>query len=458
MQSEKEKFLELGEKPVGRLLLRYATPAIVAMAASSVYNIIDGIFIGQGVGPEAIMGLALTMPVMSLTGAFGAMVGVGGSTLMSVRLGQRDYEAARKILGTVLVMNIVMGLSLQLLLQITLEPVLRFFGASDVTLGPAYDFMTVILVGNVVTHLYLGLNALLRSTNRPEKAMRATIGTVVVNCLLAPLFIFVFDWGIRGAAMATVTAQLVMLLWQIRLFSHKSDMIHIQRRYLRLDWRIVRQSLAIGLSPFLINLCACFVTILMTRSLANYGGDYAVGAYGIANRLLMLVALVVIGLNQGMQPIAGYNYGARKFGRVVEVLRWALIFGTVVTTIGFAVAMFWAEPCASLFASDSPELITMSAHAMRILALMFPVVGLCIVATAFFQSLGKPGTAIFLSLTRQLLFIVPAVIVLPRIFTDPVEGVFWAYPVSDAIAFVLAAIMLWRQVRAFKREYSIQSI
>ena len=458
MQSEKEKFLELGEKPVGRLLLRYATPAIVAMAASSVYNIIDGIFIGQGVGPEAIMGLALTMPVMSLTGAFGAMVGVGGSTLMSVRLGQRDYEAARKILGTVLMMNIVMGLSLQLLLQITLEPVLRFFGASDVTLGPAYDFMTVILVGNVVTHLYLGLNALLRSTNRPEKAMRATIGTVVVNCLLAPLFIFVFGWGIRGAAMATVTAQLVMLLWQIRLFSHKSDMIHIQRRYLRPDWRIVRQSLAIGLSPFLINLCACFVTILMTRSLANYGGDYAVGAYGIANRLLMLVALVVIGLNQGMQPIAGYNYGARKFGRVVEVLRWALIFGTVVTTIGFAVAMFWAEPCASLFASDSPELITMSAHAMRILALMFPVVGLCIVATAFFQSLSKPGTAIFLSLTRQLLFIVPAVIVLPRIFTDPVEGVFWAYPVSDAIAFVLAAIMLWRQVRAFKCEYSIQSI
>ena len=453
MEADKEKFLVLGEKPVGRLLFQYAMPAIVAMAASSVYNIIDGIFIGQGVGPAAIMGLALTMPVMSLTVAFGAMVGVGGSTLMSVRLGQRDYEAANKILGNVLVMNVVMGLSLQLLLQLALKPVLRFFGASDVTLGPAYDFMTVILIGNVVTHLYFGLNALLRSTNRPEKAMHATIGTVIVNCLFAPLFIFFFKWGIRGAAAATVLAQLSMLLWQIRLFSRKEEIIHIQRKYLRLDWKIVRQSLAIGLSPFLINLCACLVTILMTRNLADYGGDYAVGAYGIANRLLMLIVLIVIGLNQGMQPIAGYNYGARKFDRVVEVLRWALIFGTAVTALGFFVAMLWAEPCVALFASDSPELIRMSAHAMRILSLLFPVVGLCIVATAFFQSLGKPGMAIFLSLTRQLLFIVPALLILPRLMSDPVEGVWWAYPVSDAIAFVMAAVMLCQQVRKFKKEY-----
>lgn len=457
VQDEKEKFLVLGEKPVGRLLFQYALPAIVAMAASSVYNIIDGIFIGQGVGPAAIMGLALTMPVMSLTGAFGAMVGVGGSTLMSVRLGQKDYEAANRILGNVLVMNVVMGLSLQVVLQLMLRPVLRFFGASDVTIGPAYDFMTVILVGNVVTHLYLGLNALLRSTNRPEKAMHATIGTVVVNCLLAPLFIFVLGWGIRGAAAATVTAQLLMLLWQIRLFSRKDDLIRIQRKHLHLDPKIVRQSLSIGLSPFLINLCACIVTVLMTRSLAAYGGDYSVGAYGIANRLLMLVVLVVIGLNQGMQPIAGYNYGAQKYDRVIEVLRWALIFGTAITTLGFLVAMFWAEPCAALFASDSPELIAMSAHAMRILSLTFPVVGLCIVATAFFQSLGKPGTAIFLSLTRQLIFIVPALFVLPRLLPDAVEGVWWSYPVSDALAFLLAAVMLWRQVRDFKLKTDTKS-
>lgn len=450
--TEQEKFTTLGEEPIGKLLVKYATPAIVAMAASSVYNIIDGIFIGQGVGPEAIMGLALTMPVMSLTGAFGAMVGVGGSTLMSVRLGQKDYEAAKKILGNVLIMNVAMGLGLGLLLQLLLAPILRFFGASDTTLGPAYDFMTVILIGNVVTHLYLGLNALLRSTNRPQKAMVATFGTVIINCLLAPLFIFVFKWGIQGAAAATVMAQFIMLIWQIRLFSKPTDMIHIQREYLKFDAKIVQQSLAIGLSPFLINLCACLVTILMTRSLSHYGGDYAVGAFGIANRIIFFVCMLVIGLNHGMQPIAGYNFGARKNERVIEVLKKTLIFGTAITVAGFVITVFFSEPCARLFAKDSPELVSMAAHAMRQLSLMFPVVGLCIVSTAFFQSIGMPGKSIFLSLTRQLIFIVPSLLVLPLLRSDnPVEGIWLAYPVSDGLAFILSSIMLYLQVKKFKK-------
>lgn len=266
-------FNVLGEQPVGKLLMQYALPAIVAMAASSVYNIIDGIFIGQGVGPQAIMGLALTGPVMSLTAAFGAMVGVGASTLMSVRLGQKDYETARHILGNVVIMNVVMGLSLGLVLQVFLEPVLRFFGASDQTLPYAYDFMTVILSGNVVTHLYLGLNALLRATNRPKMAMYATFGTVFLNCMLAPLFIFVLGWGIRGAAAATVIAQLVMLMWQLHLFSNPKDMIRLHRDVMHLKRRIVRDSLVIGLPPFLINLCACLVAVIVTRSMARYGGD-----------------------------------------------------------------------------------------------------------------------------------------------------------------------------------------
>ena len=453
MTTDAEKFLILGEKPIGKLLGQYATPAIIAMAASSIYNIIDGIFIGQGVGPEAIIALGLTMPVMSLTAAFGAMVGVGGSTLMSVRLGQREYETAKKILGNVLVMNVGMGVLLGGLLWLCIKPILRFFGASDMTIGPAYDFMTVILIGNVVTHLYLGLNALLRSTNRPEKAMYATFGTVVLNCLLAPLFIFVFNWGIQGAAAATVMAQFIMLLWQVRLFSDKSDMIHIQRKYLKPDMKIISQSLSIGMSPFLINLCACLVSVFMTRSLTQYGGDYAVGAFGIANRLLMFIVMFVIGLNQGMQPIAGYNYGAKKYGRVIEVLNKSLVFGTAFTLIGFIVAMFFAEPFCALFAKDEPRLIEMSAHAMRILCMFFPLVGLCIIATAFFQSLGKPAISIFLSLTRQLIFILPAIYILPRIMADnPVDGVLYAFPVSDALAFFVAAAMLIREVRKFKKK------
>lgn len=281
-QSKTNQFNVLAEKPVGSLLMQYAIPAIVAMAASSVYNIIDGIFIGQGVGAEAIMGLALTGPLMSLTAAFGAMVGVGAATLMSVKLGQKDYGTAQKILGNVVIMNLTLGIVLGLLLLVFINPILRFFGASDVTLPYARNFMSIILVGNVVTHMYLGLNALLRSTNRPQKAMCATIGTVVLNCILAPIFIFVLGWGIRGAATATIMAQMIMLTWQLRLFSNKDELIHLNRSIIKLDVKIVKESLLVGLPQFLINLCACLVAAMMTRSLTTYGGDMAVGALASA--------------------------------------------------------------------------------------------------------------------------------------------------------------------------------
>lgn len=446
------QFSELGEKPVGKLLLQYAIPAIVAMAASSVYNIIDGVFIGQGVGPNAIMGLALTGPVMSLTAAFGAMVGVGASTLMSVRLGQKDYATAQRILGNVVIMNLVMGLSLGLLLQHFLEPILRFFGASDNTLPYAYDFMTIILAGNVVTHLYLGLNAMLRSTNRPRKAMMATFGTVLCNCALAPVFIFGFGWGIRGAAAATITAQTIMLLWQLRLFTRKTDFIRLERRTLRLQPRIVTESLTIGLPPFLINLCACMVAIIVTRSMTVYGGDVAVGAFGITNRLLLFFIMAVIGLNQGMQPIAGYNFGARKYDRLIAVLYRALVFGSLITATGFVAGTFFAEPCVRLFAKDSPELIGMASHGLRIVVLFFPIIGIQIVSTAFFQSIGYAGMSIFLSLTRQLLFLLPALLILPHFMADPVEGVWWAIPTADGSACVLSICMLTYHIRKFRRK------
>ena len=446
------QFNELGEKPIGSLLMEYAIPAIVAMAASSVYNIIDGIFIGQGVGDAAIMGLALTGPVMSLTAAFGAMVGVGASTLMSVRLGQKDYETAQNILGNVVIMNITMGLLLGLVLQLFLAPILRFFGASDVTLPYAYDFMTIILAGNAVTHLYLGLNAMLRSTNRPRKAMYATFGTVLLNCIFAPIFIFVFHWGIRGAAIATILAQFIMLLWQLRLFSHKDDLIHLHRGIMKLRRKIVTESLIIGLPPFLINLCACMVAVIVTRSMTTYGGDVSVGSFGIVNRLTLFIVMVVIGLNQGMQPIAGYNFGAKKYDRLLSVLKKALIFGTCITTTGFVIGTFFATPCVSLFAKDSPELIKSSALGLRTVVMFFPFVGIQIVSTSFFQSIGYAGKSIFLSLTRQLIFLLPALLIMPHFFQNPVVGVWYAMPTADGLACILAIIMLVMQVRKFKHE------
>lgn len=451
-QSKTNQFNVLAEKPVGSLLMQYAIPAIVAMAASSVYNIIDGIFIGQGVGAEAIMGLALTGPLMSLTAAFGAMVGVGAATLMSVKLGQKDYGTAQKILGNVVIMNLTLGIVLGLLLLVFINPILRFFGASDVTLPYARNFMSIILVGNVVTHMYLGLNALLRSTNRPQKAMCATIGTVVLNCILAPIFIFVLGWGIRGAAIATIMAQMIMLTWQLRLFSNKDELIHLNRSIIKLDVKIVKESLLVGLPQFLINLCACLVAAMMTRSLTTYGGDMAVGAFGICNRFILFIVMVVIGLNQGMQPIAGYNFGARRYDRVLGVLNKALIFGSVITLTGFVIGVFFPTPFVSVFAKDSPQLIKLSAHALSCMVMMFPIVGIQIVSTAFFQSIGYAPKSIFLSLTRQLIFLVPAIFILPHLYADPLEGLWHAAPVADGLASVLAITLLVLQVKKFKKQ------
>lgn len=444
------KFLELGERPVGRLLMQYAIPAIIAMTASSLYHIIDAIFIGQGVGEEAIMGLALTGPIMSLTAAFGAMVGVGGSTLMSVKLGQKDYETARDILGNVVIMNVVMGLLLGLVLLLFLDPILRFFGASDATIGPARDFMTVILAGNIVTHMYLGLNSLLRSTNRPKEAMYATFGTVFLNCLLAPLFIFVFKWGIAGAATATILAQVIMLVWELRLFVSEKSPIRLDPKRIRIKKKILKESLTIGAPNFLINLCACTVAIFVTRSMTSYGGDIAVGAFGVVNRLSLFVVMVVIGLNQGMQPIAGYNFGARKFDRIIRVLKLSIITATVITTAGFVVGTFFAEACVTPFAKESPELIAAAAHGLSIQVMCFPLIGFQIVSTAFFQSIGYAGKSIFLSLTRQMLFLLPAILIIPMFMDNKVDGVWYAMPFSDAMATIVSVIMLWHQMKAFK--------
>ena len=429
-----KKLRELGEKPVLSLLMQYAVPAIVAMVASSLYNIIDGVFIGQGVGPGAIMGLALTLPVMNISAAFGAMVGVGGSTLMSVKLGEKDYKIAQNILGNVITMNIIVGLGLGLLMIIFLNPILRFFGASDYTLPYARDFLIIILAGNVFTHLYLGLNAMMRSAGKPRQAMYATIMTVVINAMLAPLFIFLFEWGIRGAALATVTAQVIVLLWQFKLLSNPEEFIHLRKGTYKLKGRIVKGSLSIGMSPFLINLCACFVVIIINRSLVSYGGDTAVGAYGIANRISFFFVMVVIGINQGMQPIAGYNYGARNFNRLTSTLRYAAIFA--------------ARPCVQAFTSD-PELIDKSAHALKMILLVSPVIGIQIVTSGFFQSIGEAKKSIFLSLTRQLLCLIPALLVLPHFLG--LDGVWLSIPFADLVSTITAVIMLAQEAKKFKR-------
>lgn len=441
--------LELGTKDIGKLLLQYSLPAIIAMTASSLYNITDSIFIGHGIGPLAIAGLAITFPLMNLASAFGSLVGVGASTLLSVKLGQKDYSTANNILGNVVTMNLIMGIAYSIVMLLFLNPILYFFGASNITLPYAHDFMVIILLGNVVTHMYLGLNALLRSAGSPEKAMFATIFTVIINLILNPLFIFVFHWGIRGSALATVISQIIVLSWQIYLFNNKNNFLHFQKGTFKLKRRIVIDSLSIGMSPFLMNTASCIIVILINKGLLKYGGDLAVGAYGIINRIAFLFVMITIGLNQGMQPIAGYNYGAAHYSRVRKVLKKAITYATIIMSIGFIIVQLTPHTVASIFTSDQ-KLIDLSTTGLRIVFIFYPIVGFQMVTSTFFQSIGMPNKAIFLSLTRQVLFLIPCLLILPHFFG--ITGIWASMPIADFVACTVAAIMLYFQFAKIKNK------
>ena len=441
--------LELGTAPVGKLLKKYALPAIIAMAASSIYNMVDSIFIGQGCGALAISGLAVTFPLMNLSAAFGTLVGVGGATLTSVLLGQKNYATAKRVLSNVFILNVAIGLIFTVISMAFLNPILRFFGASADTLPYARDYMIPILLGNIVTHLYFGLNSIVRVSGHPEKAMAATLLTVGVNTALDPLFIFVFKMGIQGAAIATIISQCISLVWILRILCDKREFLHFSRDSFGVDWGIARRSLTIGLAPFLMNVASCFVVIFINNQFKHYGGDLAIGAYGIVNRLVFIFLMIVMGFTQGMQPIAGYNYGAKQYDRVLRVFRLTVFCACIATSICFIVGVFFPRTAASLFTRD-PQLIEMAARGFKIDVLLFLIIGRQMVISHFFQSLGLAGKAIFLSLTRQLLFLLPFLAILPRFFGT--DGVWFSMPASDLAALIVSEIMFASLKRQFKKE------
>ena len=443
----KKATLELGTKPVGKLLAQYALPAIIAMTAASLYNIIDRVFIGQVVGPMAISGLAITFPFMNLAAAFGAAVGVGASTTISVKLGQKDYESAENILGNT--MNLIVGLAFGGICLLFLDPILRFFSASDATLPYARDFMQVILAGNVFSHMYFGMNAVLRAASKPRMAMFATIFTVGMNILLDVVFILWWHWGIKGAAFATIISQVLALCWQMKLFTNKSELLHLKRGIYKLKSNLVRNIISIGISPFLMNACACVIVIFINNQLVRFGGDMAVGAYGIANSIAMIFVMFVIGLNQGMQPIAGYNYGAQQYDRMMRVVKLSIITAVCIMLTGWSLAMFAPYHCARMFTTD-PELIKGSIKAIHIIMMMFPLIGSQMVITNFFQCIGKVKISIFLSLSRQLLFLLPLLAILPNFYG--IDGVWASMPTSDFIAVVVAVTIMLVFLRRFKKE------
>jgi putative MATE family efflux protein len=442
----KKAALALGTEPVGKLLMQYAMPAIVAMVASSLYNIIDRAIIGQVVGAEAIAGLGITFPFMNLSAAFGAAVGVGASTCISVKLGQKDYQTAEHLLGNTVTLNLIVGLLFMVVCFIFLNPILRFFGASDVTLPYAREFMEVILAGNMITHMYFGMNAVLRAAGKPRHAMYAVLFTVGMNIALVIAFVWWFRWGIRGAALATIVSQSMALCWQLWIFSNKKELLHLKRGIYKLKADLVRNIISIGISPFLMNATACVVVIFMNNQFVRYGGDMAVGAYSIANSIAMVFFMFVIGVNQGMQPIAGYNYGAMKYDRMMRVLWLAIAAATCILLVGWGLSMAFPRQIARIFTTDK-TLIDMAARGIKLNMLVFFVVAGQAVITNFFQCIGKVKVSIFLSLTRQLLLLIPMAYILPLFIG--LDGVWYSMAASD----LGSALMTWPILFAFINKF-----
>ena len=445
----KQAALELGQKPVGGLLVQYALPAIVAMTASSLYNIIDRAFIGQMVGAEAIAGLGITFPFMNLSAAFGAAVGIGSSTCISVKLGQRDYKTAGYLLGNTVTLNLIIGFLFMVVCLLFLNPILRFFGASDLTLPYARDFMIVILSGNMVTHMYFGMNAVLRTAGKPRHAMYATLFTVACNIVLLVVFVWWLRLGIRGAALATIVSQTLALCWQMWLFSDQQELLHLRKGIYRLKADLVRNIIAIGISPFLMNVTACVIVIAMNNQFVRYGGDMAVGAYSIANSMAMVFFMFVMGMNQGMQPIVGYNYGAEKYDRMLRCLWLTIAAATAILLVGWGLCMVFPREIARIFTTD-PVLLDMAARGIRLDMLVFFIVGSQAVITNFFQCIGKVKVSIFLSLSRQLFMLLPMAYVFPLLWD--IDGVWYSMPASDFCSFAMTIPMLLWYLKKIKKQ------
>ena len=446
------KITELGTQPVRSLLMKYALPGIIAMTATSLYNMVDSIFIGHGVGAMALSGLTVAKPFMDICAAFGSLVGVGASSLVAIKLGEKDYRSANDVLANVILLNVLLGALVMVVGLYWLDPILYAFGASDVTISYARDYMEIILWANILTHIYYGLNSMLRSIGHPKVAMFSTIVAVVANIILDPIFIFALDMGVRGAALATVLSQAIAVVGQMVVFLNPKEVIYFHRGIWRLKRDITMRALGIGTAPFLMHLAACFVVIVLNNQLKRYGGDMAIATFGITNRFMFFFSMIVMGLNQGMQPIVGYNYGAKLYDRMIRALKLTAMCATCVMGMLWLFGLIWPEGFIRLFTHDE-VLVAQSIAPARVMLCTMVMVGFPMVVGNFYTSIGMSGKAIFLSLTRQVLLLIPSILLLPLLFqtvaVSPIWGVWWSLPICDALAAIIAAIVLNRDMRKF---------
>lgn len=444
-----ERTKQLGNESVGKLLLKFSIPAIIGMLVNALYNVVDRIFVGRGVGVLAISGISVTFPIMIINMAFGMLVGIGAASMVSIKLGQKKKDDAEKILGNALVLSIVLSILVSILGLAFKDAILKSFGASENTLNYAREYIEIILFGVVLQNIGFGLNNIIRAEGNPRIAMLTMIIGAVINTILNPIFIFVFHMGIRGSATATIISQAITSIWVIHYFLSDKSLLKFKKENLRLKKEVVISIFSIGMSPFAMQVAASLVNILFNKNLLAYGGDLAVGAMGIINSISMLIMMPMFGINQGAQPIIGFNYGAKQYDRVKRTLKLAIIAATGIAIFGFLITQLIPTQLVGIFNKSDIELMNISVNGMKIVTVMFPLIGFQVISSNFFQAMGKAKISMFLSLSRQVIILIPLIIIMPKFFA--LNGVWMASPISDFLSTVITAVLLIKEIQKLNK-------
>jgi len=436
---------QLGEEKISKLLLKFSIPAIVGMLVNALYNVVDRIFIGNGVGSLGIAGLTVGFPFMLVSMAFSMLIGLGANSLISIRLGEQKKQESELILGNAMVLLIVVALIISAIGLIFLEPLLRIFGASEAVLPYAKDYMSIILWGNVAQSVGFGMNNFIRAEGSPRIAMFTMLIGAILNTILDPIFIFIFGWGVKGAAIATVMSHIASASWVLYHFLGGNSNLRVRKENLKLNMQIIRRIIALGMAPFLMQLAASLLNAIINKSLTFYGGDIAVSGMGVVSSISTLILMPIFGINQGVQPIIGYNYGACKFDRVKTALKLGIAAASTITVLGFIMTRLFPVGLVSLFGKKDPALIAFGARALKIFLIFLPIIGFQIVSSNYFQAVGKPRHSAFLSLSRQVLILIPALLILPKFFG--LTGMLMAGPAADLISSIITGIFLYIELR-----------
>jgi len=438
----------LGEGKILTLIWKFSIPAIVGMLTNALYNVVDRIFLGQGVGSLALAGITICFPVMTMMMALSMLIGIGSATLISIRLGEGKRDEAERILGQAFFFIIVFFSIFTAVGSLLIDKLLYLFGATETILPYAKEYMSVILLGSSVFAVGSGINHCIRAEGNPRIAMATMLIGAILNIILDPIFIYAFGLGIRGAAIATVISQSVSALWVLRYFTKGKSIIRLKWRNMRLDWPLARRILSNGSASFALQMVASIMNIILNQSLKTYGKDLAISAMGIIQSIFAFVLMPVFGLNQGLQPIFGFNFGAKNIGRVYLTLRFGYLFATVIVGASYLALRLFPVPIIRIFNRNEAALIELTAHALFYYSLMIPFIGVQVVSVGFFQALGKPKCAMFLSLSRQILFLIPLLLVLPRFFG--LEGIWYSIPICDFSSFVVATVFVTREVKKLR--------